>query len=68
MKYIEFRDLIHQELSRHPSGKTWKEIKSSLGLPYGRPCPEWIARMEMEIGLERKERKGNALIWRLSHV
>ncbi|MBD5778233.1 hypothetical protein IEN85_01835 [Pelagicoccus sp. NFK12] len=68
MKYIEFRDSIHQELIRSQSGKTWKEIKDTLDLPYDRPCPEWIARMELDIGLERKERRGNALVWSLAHL
>ena len=68
MKYTEFRDSIRKELIRSQSGRTWKEIKKELDLPYDRPCPEWIAQMELEIGLERKEKKGNALIWRLEHV
>tara|TARA_R100000027_G_scaffold20458_1_gene14807 strand:- start:545 stop:751 length:207 start_codon:yes stop_codon:yes gene_type:complete len=68
MKYTEFRDSIAKDLKSHPSGKTWKEIKNSLSLPYKQPCPEWICRLEQEIHLERKEKKGNALIWRLSDV
>jgi len=68
MKYTTFRDSIRRELARSPSGKTWKEIKKALDLPYDRPCPEWIAQMELDVGLVRKEKKGNALIWRLDHV
>lgn len=66
MKYTEFRDSIAQELKAHPSGKTWKELKRDLKLPYSLACPEWIARLEIEIGLERREKRGNALIWKLT--
>ena len=65
MKYNEFRDAIAAELKAHPSGRTWKELKSSLQLPYSQPCQEWIGQLENEIQLERKERKGNALLWKL---
>lgn len=68
MKYIEFRDSIQLELKANPSGKTWKELKQTLSLPYYQPCPEWIAQLELEIGLQRKEKKGNALIWKVNHV
>ena len=64
MKYTEFRDSIHCALAKSP-GMTWKELKDSLNLPYQQPCPEWMGRLEQEIHLERKEKKGNALIWRL---
>ena len=68
MKYTEFRDSIAKELKSHPSGKTWKELKSSLALPYKQPCPEWIGQLEQEINLERRGKKGNSLIWRLADV
>jgi hypothetical protein len=68
MKYTDFRDAICDELHRSSSGKTWNDLRRTLSLPYDRPCPEWICRLEHEIGLVRKEKKGNALIWRLDHV
>lgn len=68
MKYSEFRDSIRDELQRHKEGKTWFELKKSLNLPYRQPCPEWIGRLELDIGLVRKDKKGNALVWSLSHV
>jgi hypothetical protein len=67
MKYTEFRDAIHQALSQS-HGMTWKELKKSLNLPYTQPCPEWIGRLEQEISLERKEKKGNSLVWKLGDV
>lgn len=66
MRYTEFRDSIRDDLSRSRSGKTWKEIKASLNLPYSQPCPDWISRLERDIGLERKEKRGNALVWKVS--
>jgi hypothetical protein len=68
MKYTEFRDSIRDELRRNPSGKTWKELKSSLDLPYSRPCPNWIRRLEQQIGLERSEKRGNALVWKVDQT
>ncbi len=68
MKYTEFRDAIQAELHQHPEGKTWRELKHSLNLPYDSPCYEWLARMEQEIGLERSEKLGRAFIWKLGSV
>jgi len=67
MRYTEFRNRIQQALSDSP-GMTWSELKHSQDLPYARPCPEWIARLEKDIQLERSERKGNALVWKLSET
>ena len=66
MKYTEFRDVIATELNAHAAGRTWKELKRGLELPYSQPCPEWIVRLEVEIGLERREKRGNALVWKLT--
>lgn len=68
MKYTEFRDTIRKELSRHRCGKTWKELRDDLGLPYRSPCPEWVGRLEKDISLDRSEKRGNACLWKLSHV
>jgi hypothetical protein len=68
MRYMDFRDSIKNKLIKYPAGLTWRELKKSLDLPYNQPCPEWIKSLEGEIGLERKEKKGNALIWKLKHV
>jgi len=65
MKYKEFRSLIQNDLLNNPSGKTWMELKHYLELPYDRPCPAWVERMEHEIGLIRNTRKGRELLWRL---
>ena len=68
MEYTEFRDTVYIGLKQHPSGLTWQELKTSLDLPYQRPCPEWVKRLEVDLDLKRNEKKGNALIWRLSNV
>jgi len=68
MKYTEFRDSIAKELQSNPTGKTWKELRGSLDLPYKQPCPEWVGQLEQDILLERTEKKGNSLIWRLANV
>jgi hypothetical protein len=65
MKYTEFRDAIHQGLQANPGGYTWVQLREHLQLPYDQPCPTWVARLEAEIGLERKERLRGAYIWKL---
>ncbi len=65
MSYSEFRDVIRKQLVKDGSGLTWKELRDSLKLPYDRPCPEWTKKLEKDIGLERKEKRGNALLWKL---
>ncbi|MAS96450.1 MAG: hypothetical protein CMO55_24945 [Verrucomicrobiales bacterium] len=68
MKYTEFRDTIRDELIRHRDGKTWKELRDELNLPYRSPCPEWVGQLEKDISLDRSEKRGNAFIWKLHHV
>src|ERR1051325_8705265 len=66
MHYVKFRDRIEEELQRNPNGLTWAALQKRLDLPYSRPCPSWIRRMETEIGLSRTRRSGPALIWKLN--
>ena len=66
MRYVEFRDAIKSELRRVPAGLTWADLKKRLKLPYDVPCPEWVKRMEQEIGLSRKRGAGRAFTWRVS--
>lgn len=54
MKYTEFRDAVHVALCNSSGGLTWQELKVQAQLPYSRPCPEWIGRLEKEIGLRRR--------------
>jgi hypothetical protein len=64
MRYTEFRTAIHEELKQSPDGRTWAQLRDSLGLPYKTPCYNWIARMEEEIGLFRMHGpKGT--VWKL---
>jgi hypothetical protein len=65
MTYLHFKKLIQTELRRHSDGKTWKELKTDLDLPYERPCLEWVRRLEPEIGLIRQKGERNGLIWLL---
>jgi len=65
MRYTEFRDKIRKALQRNPEGMTWKELKSGLNLPYERPCPDWVGKLENEIALTRQKGTGNALVWML---
>ena len=62
MRYVDFRNAILRELRRKQSGLTWAELRDRLELPYDRPCPEWVRRME-ESGLERVKGPGRALVW-----
>ncbi|MEM9159157.1 MAG: hypothetical protein AAGB46_08915 [Verrucomicrobiota bacterium] len=66
MRYVEFRDSIEKGLKNNDAGMTWRELKEACELPYERPCPEWVAQLERELGLERQDKRGNALVWKLS--
>ncbi len=68
MRYVEFRDQIEAELRRVSMGLTWSELRDRLSLPYDRPCPNWMGRLEQEIGLVRSKGKGRSLVWRLEPV
>ena len=63
MTYILFKNLIQTDLRKRATGKTWKELKSDLALPYDRPCPEWTKKLEHEIGLTRQKGTGRELVW-----
>ena len=65
MRFTEFRDLIKKELLDHPAGLPWVELRNRLALPYARPCQTWVAQLEREIGLIRKDRVGGAYLWKL---
>lgn len=65
MRYVGFRDRILAELHRRPGGLTWKQLRDCLDLPYDRPCPEWVKRMEAEDGLLRAPGDGRAYLWRV---
>ena len=66
MRYVEFRDTIHQTLLGHPEGLTWGQLQQRLRLPYDRPCQTWTRRLEREIGLSRAKGNGRALLWRVA--
>jgi hypothetical protein len=65
MTYVEFKEAIARELRKNPSGFTWNELKVRLKLPYDRPCPTWVNRMESDIGLTRVKGSGCAYVWTL---
>ncbi len=65
MRYEEFRDQIQGELQRNAAGLTWAELQQRLDLPYTRPCPTWVARLEDEVGLSRVKGRGPAHVWRV---
>jgi len=67
MKFIDFRDEIKKELCRNPEGLTWIELREKLDLPYERPCPAWVQRLEKEIDLTRRKGYGRALVWMISN-
>jgi hypothetical protein len=63
MRYVEYRDLIHNELRHAPGGCTWADLRDRLDLPYDRPCPTWTQQLEKDIGLCRVKGPGRSLIW-----
>lgn len=65
MRYVDFRDVIRDELRKNPNGLTWRDLKQRLDLPYERACPTWVIRLEEEIGLTRVKGPGRAFVWRI---
>ena len=65
MTYVEFKQSIGSKLRKNSPGMTWNELKTALDLPYERPCPEWVRRLEKEIGLVRRKGAGRALVWQV---
>lgn len=65
MRYLEFRNTIEEELLQNPDGLTWAELKEKLNMSYNQPCPEWVRRMEEEVGLSRTRGTGRAYVWRI---
>ncbi len=65
MRYVEFKAAIERHLRENRGGATWVDLRDTLALPYDRPCPEWTARLEKEIGLVRRKSSGRALVWQL---
>jgi hypothetical protein len=63
MRFTEFSSAIVEELRKQPQGLTWNQLRDQLALPYDRPCPTWVARLEREAGLRRTRRDGPALVW-----
>ena len=67
MKYAGFKESIQKALEGNPDGLTWLELKNSLNLAYKIPCQTWIYQLEQEIHLERSNKKGRVLVWKLNH-
>lgn len=65
MRYVDFRDMIREELHQNSAGLTWAELKERLDLPYDRPCPTWVKRMEQEVGLSKAKGPGRAYVWKV---
>jgi len=65
VRYVEFQNTIQETLLQHPAGLTWVELKEMLSLPYKRPCPTWVQRMEQEIGLSRTKGEKRAYVWKI---
>ncbi len=66
MTYFEFKQRVETSLLANAAGLTWRELKATADLPYARPCPNWTARLEAEIGLVRERTSGNTKTWRLA--
>ena len=66
MKYVEFKNRIHNALQANPNGLTWQELKHTLNLPYKIPCQTWIYQLENDIQLVRFKGKSRAYIWKIN--
>ncbi|HSR29034.1 MAG TPA: hypothetical protein VLY63_00615 [Anaerolineae bacterium] len=65
MRYMEFQNAILEELLENPAGLTWAELRERRNLPYKQPCPEWVKRMEEDVGLSRARGSGRAYVWKI---
>ena len=65
MRYVEFREAVRATLADTPRPLTWRELRDAAALPYDRPCPTWVARLEREIGLTREKGPARAKVWSL---
>jgi hypothetical protein len=65
MRYVDFKNAIREELLQNPGGLTWVELRERLNLPYTRPCPTWVTRLEQEAGLVRAKGPGAAYVWKV---
>ena len=65
MTYVTFKHSIYSKLRKNSRDMTWTELKTALDLPYERPCPEWVNRLEKEIGLVRRKGAGRAFVWQV---
>lgn len=66
MTYTEFRSRIHLALSASPEGLTWPALRDKLRLPYDRPCPAWVQRLEEDIHLQRARPDRGPAVWSLA--
>jgi uncharacterized protein (DUF488 family) len=64
IKYEEFKEKLLQLLSTRDYGFTWQEIKRQLKLQQAVPNNKWVANLEKEVGLKRRQ-EGNVIYWYL---
>ena len=58
MRYVDFRDVILEELRQNPAGLTWVELKERLDLPHEFPCltgllKKYLMMMVLKKGFRR---------------
>lgn len=58
--YQDFRDRIRQTLEESGS-LTWAEVRTKAQLPQRAPSTQWIHRMQIDIGLQRKTTETESL-------
>jgi len=68
MRYSDFKEAIRTELCANRAGLTWVEIRDRLALSYKQPCPEWVNRLEKEIGLRRSRGATAAYVWKIDET
>jgi len=65
MTFEQFKQQVARTLGNYPAGLTRQELRQKAQLPYDRPCPEWTKRLEKELGLNRTDKQGNSLVWKI---
>jgi hypothetical protein len=65
MTYETFKETIRGTLQSSRQPMTWTEIRTSAKLPQAVPNNQWVRKLEIDIGLQRKRDNHGIIYWSL---